>query len=374
MRVADERRRISADGSVKKLGKDPRRSSASPVVKSPASTARNMVDAPSLLICTADELFNKAYSVVDKVADSMSPELVAQYHQLITTGLGCLKAALQSQRLTPRAEVMIRFRYGTILAEETEEINEAELKLNNAVTLCGKHRFSDLKPYIQFHSLKLMHHRNSKAALIAVDKSIDELTVDKNIYWVYAFRFLKASFFLRSNNPADQRALENLRSIAQLAASRGDPREQGDSRHRGDRAVAVMAYILEGLTHLKTMKNDAPEKVQACIAQATKYQLEETVHIPQLDVLLRLLDLSCCLVDKVPNNIDAKLEELGKVMDELRPQWKDHGSELMLPLRKHAGSAKTISNDTRGVLSPGDDEVDYLIMSSLNINGAYGLA
>ena len=81
-------------------------------------------------------------------------------------------------------------------------------------------------------------------------------------------------------------ALKNLRSISSLAS------------RRDDRAIFILASLLEGMTYLHLEPDDMVEKVQSCIAQASKYQLDPSSHIPQLDFIALLLDVSCCLYQK----------------------------------------------------------------------------
>jgi len=186
----------------------------------------------------------------------------------------------------------------------------------------------------------------------------------KHIHWIYAFRFLKASFHLQSGSSADHHAIENLRKIATIA----------DQRH--DKAIYVMATVLEGLAHLNSMKDDWITRVQTCIAQASKLQLEEAVHLPQVDVLLLLLDLACCLHQKVADVSEQKKDVLERRLEQLResPDWSPLSNEVLLPINRMTGASPTISNDTRGVLQPGDGTEDYLVLSTLGKQESYALA
>src|SRR4051812_26231188 len=110
--------------------------------------------------------------------------------------------------------------------------------------------------------------------------------------------------------------MENIRSIAALAAQ------------RNDKAVCVLAALLEGIVHLKAGREDTVVRVQTCIAQASKYQLDTSIHIPQLVILTHLLDLACSLLQKLPEQITTKLKALQKCMDEFRdaPAWSSSSS------------------------------------------------
>ena len=75
------------------------------------------------------------------MADSLSPEMVEEYHKLIATGLGCLETALGCNRLAPRVEARLQLRYANILCEETTNIMEAETALTKGIALCEKVSF-----------------------------------------------------------------------------------------------------------------------------------------------------------------------------------------------------------------------------------------
>lgn len=184
----------------------------------------------------------------------------------------------------------------------------------------------------------------------------------KHVHWIYAFRFLKAAFHLQAGTAADIHALENLKKIAWIA------------QQRGEKAIFVIATLLEGLAHLSTTKDDWITRVQTCIAQASKLQLDASVHLPQIDVLLLLLDLACSLRQKSHQISWQKLGVLQKKLDELRdsPEWASN--EILLPIGRSTSSPQTISNDTRAILRPGDESTDYLVLSALGKQETYALA
>lgn len=177
----------------------------------------------------------------------------------------------------------------------------------------------------------------------------------KHSHWTYAFRFLKASLYLQSANPAEAPAMENLKAITTLAAQ------------KGDRAVFVVATLLEGLSLLKTMKEDAIVRIQGCLAQVAKYQLDESVHLMQTDILMLMLDLACSLHQKSPQIIAQKYGALQERLDGYlnNNEWGLSDTEMLVPIRKHSGSQYVISEDTAAILKPGsaNEECDYLAMS-----------
>jgi hypothetical protein len=199
--------------------------------------------------------------------------------------------------------------------------------------------------------LKLLFQRNHKAALNAADRQIADCETYKHPHWVYAFRLLKATFYMELGRTADASALENIRSV-QVTAS-----------NRGDNAVSVFASILEGLTLLKASKDGNLEKVQACIAQVAKFQFDDSVHIMQLDVLTLLLDLVSSINH---SSLELTLQKLKVLQDRMDgcESWHTVKSDFLIPVKKQPSTGHTISSDTAGIIrSGGDAPVNYLVMS-----------
>lgn len=151
--------------------------------------------------------------------------------------------------------------------------------------------------------------------------------------------------------PAEGPALENLRSISTLAHG------------RGDYALEAFASLLEGLALLKTSREDTLDRVQECIARASKYQLDPLLRIPQVDILILLLDLACGMQQKSPEVMVQKLKALQMRMDEAA-DWQTSVASLLLPIKKQAGM-QPISGDTAAIIRPGsaEDPSDYLVLS-----------
>ncbi|KAK3325754.1 cohesin loading factor-domain-containing protein [Apodospora peruviana] len=319
------------------------------------------VETLPLLLCVAEDCFEKANSAVQDVARFMSAEETKEHHQLMATGLGCLEIAMKSNKLSPRLEARLCLRYASILTEETTNLMEAETALTRGIAVCEKHRFTDLKYSSQFLLMKTLFQRNQKAAFKSVDTHIADCTTFKHVHWVYAFRFLKAAFHLQSGGAADHHALENLRRIADIA------------NQREDKAIYVMATLLEGLAHLGSMKEDCITRVQTCIAQASKWQFDASVHLPQIDVLLLLLDLVCSLREKDYKVSVQKMDSLLTRLDELK-DTADLFHEILLPIRRVPNLPQTISTDTQAILRPGDSSFDYLVLSTLGKQELFALA
>ncbi|KAM0435282.1 hypothetical protein ACHAPT_003376 [Fusarium lateritium] len=320
--------------------------------KSPATTPKaRPPDTVHMMVAVAEECFDKARAAVHDVAMSLNATRIDEYQKLISTGLACLEASLQRGRLSPRQEARMRLRYAAVLLEETENLMEAETSLSKGIPLCEKHRMFDLKYCMQYIQLKLLFQRSHKAALTAVDRHISDCEAFKHVHWVYAFRLLKASFYMEVGQTADASALENIRSIQVLANS------------RGDNALSVFASILEGLTLLKASKDGNIEKVQQCIAQVAKFQFDPSVHIMQLDMLTLLLDLASSINHQSPDVTLQKLRLVQKRLDECS-DWHNVKSDFLVPVKKQPSTANTISSDTAAIIRHGDGApVDFLVLS-----------
>lgn len=137
-----------------------------------------------------------------------------------------------------------------------------------------------------------------------------------------------------------------------------------------------MAMLLEGLAHLSTMKDDWATRVQMCIAQASKLQLDETIRTPQTDILLLLLDVSCSMHQKNHQISTQKLHALQTRLEELKQSkdWASDSGELLLPINRMQNAQQIVSTDTRAVLRPGDNSLDHLVLSALGKQEAWALA
>lgn len=179
----------------------------------------------------------------------------------------------------------------------------------------------------------------------------------KHTPWVYAFRLLKATLQTHAGNTAEIALVDNLQSLSSLA------------HERGDHAVGVLGSLLEGLAHLRVTKQDTVERVQACLAQVAKYQLDPLVQNLQLNVLTLLLDLACSMHQKNPDMLVQKLSALQSRMDSGldSKEWADGVVEMRIPLKKQHSSYQFISDDTSTLLraGPTDEGKDYIIMSFL---------
>jgi hypothetical protein len=215
-----------------------------------------------------------------------------------------------------------------------------------------QHRLLDLKYSMQYLLLKVLFQRNHRAALIAVDKHISDCEAFKHIQWFYAFRLLKATFYIQIGSGSDATALENIRTIQNVATS------------RGDNAISVFAALLEALAVLKMPKDSHQEKLQACLAHVGKFQLDPSVQIVQLSILTSLIEVASMLNVQHPDITAQALRSLQKKLDEC-DGWHNVKADFLLPVKKQPSATKTISNDTTTIIRAGhaDIDTDYLVVS-----------
>lgn len=118
---------------------------------------------------------------------------------------------------------------------------------------------------------------------------------------------------------------------------------------------------------LKNMKDDAITKIQNCLAQSQKYQLDPSTHVPQVDILALMLDFACSLRQKSPQMIIQKMKLLQSRMDNTLQdnRWSLNETEVLLPIRKQTTNNQVMSDDTRAIILLGgeNESCDYLVMS-----------
>lgn len=226
----------------------------------------------------------------------------------------------------------------------------------------------DLKYGMQYLMMKVLFRRHRKAALKALDQHISDCdayvspflcTVKstmanvnryQHVHWAYAFRLLKASFHMEAGSAADAASLENIRSIQTMASTRGDS------------AICVYASLWEALVLLK-MSRGSPEMIQTCLAQASKYQFDPKVKIPQLELMYLLVDFLSSLHRDKQDAVVERLRRLQKKIDECQDMATK--TDFLLPVLKQPTSAQTIGDDFAAIVRPGgaDTDSDYLAMS-----------
>lgn len=169
---------------------------------------------------------------------------------------------------------------------------------------------------------------------------------------------------MESSNLADYHAaLQNLRSIAKLAGE------------QNDRAIYMMASLMEAMAHLKSSGPECMEHAQRAIAAVWTYQLDSGSRIPQLLGLAHILDVACSLRQGNPAVMINKLKLMQTMMDEaLRdPTWSTTSNVIAIPINRAQNSSQVVSPDTRTILGIGDDGRDNLMMSFLNKKDAFSI-
>ncbi|EGD93381.1 hypothetical protein TESG_00927 [Trichophyton tonsurans CBS 112818] len=291
------------------------------------------VDYQVLLLALADEYLDAAHSQATLIAVSQDEHETEQYYKLIATGLRCMEALLKNWRLAPQTEALVTLRFAKILYEETNNDTVAETILSKGIDLCERNRMFDLKYGMQQLLCRIVSKSNPRAAMKTVDGVIRDIETYRHTGWEYAFRLLRASISLSPPPHQDLvGALHNLQKISSLAAS------------CGDKAVSVIAAVLEALIHLQQSTNaDSIEHAQRAIATARSRQLDPEIRgIPQLNSVIQMIDICCSVLEYDTNQSSQKLKEMQRSMDQdiHNPKWKDDGS-FALPLS--AGTMKSAS-------------------------------
>ncbi|TVY48017.1 MAU2 chromatid cohesion factor-like protein [Lachnellula occidentalis] len=321
-------------------------------------------DKAMLLLALAEEYFEAAHALAPSAVFSMTPTSVDTYEHLIATGLACLDAALKRVKLSPRMEAIVRLRYAGVLYEETENTMEAETALSKGIGLCERNHYFDLKYAMQYLLAQLMAKKNPKAAVKALDGHISEAEAYQHVSWVYALRFLRASYALESSNLADKHlAIQNLQKIAELAT------------RQGDRAIHLMTSVMEAMVHLKSTGPESIEQVQRALAAARAHQFDAGKSIPQLIGLTYIIDVMCSIRQGNPQHILTKLKEMQAALDKIinDPIWNSHHDVIAIPINRTPRSSQTVSHETRAVLGIGEDGRDNLMMTFLNKRDTYAI-
>ena len=284
------------------------------------------LDYQQLLLSMAEEYLTAAYRY-GAISDLHARQADRQeYYKLITTGLGCLEALLKHYKLKPEVEANVRWRYSTILYEETENTMEAEESLSKGISLCDRHRFDDLKYNMQYTSTKILFSKNPRAAYKYLDRCIADAEAYQHIAWMYAFRFLKVALHLELSSRQDLTfALSQLRTISSLA------KEQGET------LVAVFATAMEVLISLRDNRDSGGfEQAQHALASLKKFQLDPALNEnPRMTVLSLYADLACRLQNFQPEEALASMKNMReKLENAMKSEEWSSGSSFPVPLIK----------------------------------------
>lgn len=327
--------------------------------RKPSTPPPPPLDPYTLLPPLAEEYFGAAHAIGGAAAQGTG---LAQYQKLIATGLGCLESALNEGRLEPRMEAKIRLRYAGVLVEETDNMMEAETALSKGISLCEQNRFFDLKYSMQVLLAKLLFSKSQKAALIALDKNIEEVEAYQHHSWIYIFRFLRATLSLQTGKSSDFHvAITSLHQIAERAG------------RRSDYAVVTYASLLEALACLRTPGPESIENLNRALAAAQTYQLSPECNIPTLKVFAHMLGLITSLLHDNNEKTFEKLKTFQQLLNDTAKDkaWPSKSDVIWIPLNKNKGDAQVSSVDTKGLLDIGEDGRDVLVFSFINKQDAF---
>ena len=308
----------------------------------------------------AEARLNSAQIALDR--PDADPE---RYYKLIGMGLSCLETVLNQKTWTgsmpPRQEAMIRIRYATLLYEETDNDDELGQLLTKSITFCERNKLLDLKYSLQHLCARHMFKSNAKAGLNFLNSAIKETIAYQSVTWVFALRFLRVSLHMQLATQHDlQAALVDLKAIADL------------SRKRQEKAIAVLAAVLQAMVHLRTRDPEAVSSAQTALATARAQQLDESVNsVPQLEALILLVDLACSLSPWDPVGAKEKMRDMQVYLDETSSftSWTKDGV-LAIPIIR-AGNAGLTEAESGGIFKRDEAGDDYMLFAWLSRSDVY---
>ncbi|KAL1960051.1 hypothetical protein VTO42DRAFT_223 [Malbranchea cinnamomea] len=279
------------------------------------------VDYQVLLLVLANEYLDAAHSKGTMFAASGQDEQLEEYFKLVATALGCLEVVLRMKKskLQPRTEALVRLRYAKILYEETDNDADAEITLSKGIDLCERNKMLDLKYSMQQLLCRVMFKSNPKAAMKAVDSIINDIGTYRHTRWEYVFRLLRVTLSLAS--PLHQDPVTALHHLQKLSST---------ANSNGDIAVSVVSSITEALLHLQHSSSpDSIEHAQRAIGAARTHQLDPNIRdVPQISILIQMVDICCSLLEYDLNQASQKLQAMQTAMDQNigDPRWRKDGS------------------------------------------------
>jgi len=323
------------------------------------------VDYRVLLLRLSEQYIAEArLSSVQIALDSADAD-PGRYYKLIGMGLSCLETVLNQRTWTgsmpPRQEAMLRIRYATLLYEETDNDQELEQLLTKSITFCERNKLLDLKYSLQHLCTRHMFKSNTKAGLIYLNSAIKDVIAYQSVTWVFALRFLRVSLHMQLATQHDlQAALVDLKAIADL------------SRKRQEKAIAVLAAVLQAMVHLRTRDPEAVSSAQTALATARAQQLDESVNsVPQLEALILLVDLACSLSPWDPVGAKEKMRDMQVYLDETSSftSWTKDGV-LAIPIIR-AGNAGLTEAESGGIFKRDEAGDDYMLFAWLSRSDVY---
>lgn len=132
------------------------------------------LDQAMLLASLAEEFFDAAHNMAPSVVKLMDMGNVATYQKLISTGLGCLEAALKHMKLAPRIEATVRLRYAGVLYEETDDLEKAERSLSTGIALCERVCFLKYLAFASNDALEPFVRPEVRVAILVCEMRLQE--------------------------------------------------------------------------------------------------------------------------------------------------------------------------------------------------------
>ena len=225
--------------------------------------------------------------------------------------------------------------------------------------------------------IRVLARSNHKAAMKAAEGMIDDIhtyvllvnVVFSNeghryhhIAWEYAFRFLCAGLSISAASYQDViSATHNLQKLSALA------------QHYGDRSIFVMAATMEALVHLQNPGPDSVSHSQRALANAQQLQLDQQVEaVPQLRVLIMLVDLACSLRQMDAEQAFKKMSLLHSAIDSIvaRSDWAIDGTVLLPMSPKSLNGVNLHAQD----IITSKNGVPYLCVHWLPKDDVYGFS
>ncbi|CAK1361559.1 hypothetical protein CB0940_03079 [Cercospora beticola] len=334
----------------------------------PTPTPLTSVDYQAALLALSDEYISAAYSMTGPLSGKeASDELLDQYQNLLSTGLGCLDSVLKNYRISdPRKEARIRLRYASLLYEETENLTDAEECLSKGISLCERARLTDLKYAMHHLTARIwFKSRKFKTAMKTVERMTAEVEKLQLLHWVYAFHFLRVSFGLQipDNHHETVSLVRYLSALSAVA-----------TRHYHV-SVQIVAHTIEALVHLRARTSDSIDLANRAMASARMHQLTpEMQAMPQVKALLNYLDVGCSLTRFNRKVADSKVQAMQLELDQGTHDeaWTNRdGCALHISLG-HSKDAE-LEADSGGVFQQGPNGDVCLAFSWLTKQQAYAV-
>lgn len=300
---------------------------STPVTPAHAVPQPPFIDYRLLLLSLADEYIAAARSQ-GPLASIEHDTKLQQCYKLLAAGLRCMEILIKQFKLQPQLEASVRLRYASILHDETQNMIEAEQTLSDGIKLCDRYRLFDLKYNMQHLLSRVLFDGSPRASLKFLDRVIEDAEAYGHSAWVYAFRFLKSSLFLRTSSHQDiLSAHAQLKNISALADT------------LGDKAIHALSSTLEALIYLRESSSvESLEQAQRALATARSLQFDPKVGIiSQIVVLTNIVDLCCSLQHFDPSQAVSKMQAMQTSLETQNDAWQADGS-LLVPVHSQTAS------------------------------------